>query len=333
MLKHFTVFQPRSESGTPLCYALLCVGKDKSKPYAYAWVDTITDPSRLTVKVVEHDSKVAPRKVIDAINTLCNTDLDHPDELLDALYDHMVDKAEGKLESRQRWYEAQRRKYIKSHYATQDAAEASRPSFQFSQLESRLKAERHELKFYKKPQLLNETTGRARRWVWDDYEEMPNLQTWIEAHSQEAPLGIRHRFATARLKKHFKSARCNTPKMRLVHLLEQVNKFPRYDYASYRLTYARGKADQPWHVLVPQWMSENPAPLANKDVKTLAQMDYDERGELFAEQMTWVGRWYRIEARILGFTPEDVSRYTWNAESREFDTEPMTVDVKEELQI
>lgn len=334
MLKFFTVFQPLHESQHPLCYALLCIGKDPSKPIAYAWVDTINTPGEITYQRIDHDNQIEPRKVLDALNAVCGTDLDNVEDLLDALYDHMVEKAFEKLETRQKWYDTQGRRYQTSHYATLDAAWASHPTFKAAQLKDQLQAERLEIKFRKKVDLLDTVTGRKGKWTWDEhYQEMPNLQSLIEALAKESPSHIDHAFAKARLEKHFKPARCNTAKLRLQHLIEQVNKLPKYSFRHYEMIYARGKADHPWHTLVPHWFTNNPPPLKNADYRSIAKMDYDEMCELMAEQMTWLSRWHKIEARIVNFKKQSVFRYTWDRAAQEMQTEPMTVDVNKELGI
>jgi len=255
MLKYFHAYEVRSDTGIPYCKALLCVGKVPSKLLAY-------------------------------VNRLCDTSHTSQDDLLTALHQHLIAKAEEKLYKRQKWYASQKRKYTTSHYATIDAALASEPRYPLEQLPARLHAEREAIPFSMTKSMteLFEELGDKKQWTWEDYEEVGNMLELLEAHALEVPhttIALK-RGSAKRLDRMLKRGSVRTPKARLVRLIEMANAIPQM----FIMVHHRAQ--------VARWIIDNPPPLKNETAQRIAKLPRDEYGQLLADQMTWLHLWYRF---------------------------------------
>jgi hypothetical protein len=325
MLKYFHVYECRTLDEQPMCKALLCVGKVPSKPIAYAWVDTIARHGELTITPVEHANEIPPHKIMDAINALCGTSLTSQDELIKALHVHLFEKANAKLQSRENWYTTQGRQYRTTHFATIDAALASEPHFPLINLPQRLHAERENLPFdLTTPTALFEQAKPSAKWTWEDYREIPQMREVLEAHAFEGPYERIDASPTGagkkKVRKQLTAGTTRSPKMRLKTLLELIEKTP------------RSFISDNWKAQVTRWFDQHPAPLKGMNEKTLAQMDYDERGVLMAEQLTWLHQWYAVFNVLKKHTnglSSQVSQFTW--ENNQLQKNPWPHETDQEL--
>lgn len=326
MLRNFYTYECRHTNDVPMCRALLCVGKTPSQLLAYAWVDTFAENGDLRIKPVEHDSEITVTRLHQSLNAICGTDYaeDQEEQMWQALHDHMIDKAEDKLTTRQGWYKSQRRRYRTSHYASMDAAMACAPATPSINLEGRLKVARDERPYIERDYQLHDGSFETqKKWTWDDFKPPEDLYLFLQSMIVELPFNQRHlpnTFFESVAGKKMNATRAETPKQQLKYILALGRECP----TRYSKAYYAGNLGT--------WSTRYPCPLGTYQAIELAQMPYDDMMKIFADLLSWLNQWFAIRYCNLGRREEaydEVKQVTWNADTQKLEYAKLDYDIRE----
>ena len=326
MLKHFHAYPLHHESYAPYSYALLCIGKTPSAAVAYAWVDTIQIDGHVSYTKLVHSTEISHAKICETLNTLCGTDhpMNEPELFHRSLYQYMVDMANKKLETREKWYKSQNRQYKATKFATFDAAWAQFPLFPQAELNKQLLSEREGIPFshLRTVDVFNtsDETLKKKRWAWKDYvEPTKHVATLLKHTAGEIipgkPLSaesIKH------VNKYLNKSSLRTPRSRLTALIQHAKNIPHAHTVP---------------AAIP-WVESTPGPLTERDAESVAKLPHEEIMQLLAEHQSWLTQYAIMKTSVgtLSRVADYVYQYEYNADEDEIVPVPWDIDLKQWIQ-